>query len=146
MTASETTTDLGAYVKRFSRASVLVVGDAMLDRYVYGEVTRVSPEAPVPILTAIVSVVTWRAFYGRTEALPFIGGILLFLLAYLGIGISIFPMIVPGQFSLREAASSPRTQAFLLVGTLALLPIIFMYTGWSYWVFRGKVRSNTGYH
>lgn len=51
MTASETTTDLGAYVKRFSRASVLVVGDAMLDRYVYGEVTRVSPEAPVPILT-----------------------------------------------------------------------------------------------
>ena len=43
--------DLGAHVKRFSRASVLVVGDAMLDRYVYGEVTRVSPEAPVPILT-----------------------------------------------------------------------------------------------
>jgi len=43
--------DLGAHVKRFSRASVLVVGDAMLDRYVYGDVTRVSPEAPVPILT-----------------------------------------------------------------------------------------------
>jgi D-beta-D-heptose 7-phosphate kinase/D-beta-D-heptose 1-phosphate adenosyltransferase len=43
--------DLGSYVKRLSRASVLVVGDAMLDRYVYGEVTRVSPEAPVPILT-----------------------------------------------------------------------------------------------
>jgi D-beta-D-heptose 7-phosphate kinase / D-beta-D-heptose 1-phosphate adenosyltransferase len=32
------------------RASVLVVGDVMLDRYVYGEVTRISPEAPVPIL------------------------------------------------------------------------------------------------
>jgi D-beta-D-heptose 7-phosphate kinase/D-beta-D-heptose 1-phosphate adenosyltransferase len=43
--------DLGAHVKRFSRASVLVVGDAMLDRYVYGNVNRVSPEAPVPILT-----------------------------------------------------------------------------------------------
>lgn len=51
MSIADTTTDLGAYVKRFSRASVLVVGDAMLDRYVYGEVTRVSPEAPVPILT-----------------------------------------------------------------------------------------------
>src|SRR5271163_3259993 len=50
MTISETTTDLGAYVKRLSRASVLVVGDAMLDRYVYGEVERVSPEAPVPVL------------------------------------------------------------------------------------------------
>jgi D-beta-D-heptose 7-phosphate kinase/D-beta-D-heptose 1-phosphate adenosyltransferase len=43
--------DLADYVKRLSRASVLVVGDAMLDRYVYGEVNRVSPEAPVPILT-----------------------------------------------------------------------------------------------
>jgi len=43
--------DLAEYVKRLSRASVLVVGDAMLDRYVYGEVTRISPEAPVPILT-----------------------------------------------------------------------------------------------
>jgi len=51
MTSSDMTTDLGASVKRFSRASVLVVGDVMLDRYVYGEVTRVSPEAPVPILT-----------------------------------------------------------------------------------------------
>jgi D-beta-D-heptose 7-phosphate kinase/D-beta-D-heptose 1-phosphate adenosyltransferase len=51
MTIDETTSDLGAHVKRFGKASVLVVGDAMLDRYVYGDVTRVSPEAPVPILT-----------------------------------------------------------------------------------------------
>lgn len=42
---------LGAHVKKLSRASVLVVGDVMLDRYVYGTVARVSPEAPVPILT-----------------------------------------------------------------------------------------------
>jgi D-beta-D-heptose 7-phosphate kinase/D-beta-D-heptose 1-phosphate adenosyltransferase len=42
--------DLGEAVRRLGRASVLVVGDAMLDRYVYGEVSRVSPEAPVPIL------------------------------------------------------------------------------------------------
>jgi len=51
MTMADTTIDLGACVKRLARASVLVVGDAMLDRYVYGEVERVSPEAPVPILT-----------------------------------------------------------------------------------------------
>lgn len=43
--------DLAAHVRKFHRASVLVVGDAMLDRYVYGTVSRVSPEAPVPILT-----------------------------------------------------------------------------------------------
>ena len=38
------------------------------------------------------------------------------------------------------------TQAFLLVGTLVLLPVILMYTGWSSWVFRGKVRADIGYH
>jgi cytochrome bd ubiquinol oxidase subunit II len=55
-------------------------------------------------------------------------------------------MIVPYHFTLWEAASSERTQAFLLVGTLVLLPVILMYTGWSYWVFRGKVRADAGYH
>jgi len=38
-------------IHRLARASVLVIGDAMLDRYVYGRVSRVSPEAPVSILT-----------------------------------------------------------------------------------------------
>ncbi|HEY0206280.1 MAG TPA: D-glycero-beta-D-manno-heptose-7-phosphate kinase [Acetobacteraceae bacterium] len=45
------TADLAECVRRLSRTSVLVVGDAMLDRYVYGAVHRVSPEAPIPILT-----------------------------------------------------------------------------------------------
>jgi len=43
--------DLGEAVRQLKRASVLVVGDAMLDRYVYGQIKRISPEAPVPILT-----------------------------------------------------------------------------------------------
>ena len=50
-----------------------------------------------------------------------------------------------GQLTLWEAASSPRTQAFLLVGTLFLLPVILTYSGWPYWVFRGKVRADVGY-
>jgi cytochrome d ubiquinol oxidase subunit II len=66
--------------------------------------------------------------------------------SYIGIAISLWPNIVPYRFSLWQAASSQSTQAFLLVGTLFLLPIILMYTGWSYWVFRGKVRADTGYH
>ena len=38
-------------VRRLSRTSVMVIGDVMLDRYVYGMVERISPEAPIPILT-----------------------------------------------------------------------------------------------
>ena len=65
---------------------------------------------------------------------------------FLGIAISLWPMIVPYHYTLWQAASSPGTQAFLLIGTLFLLPVILMYTAWSYWVFRGKARGDVGYH
>jgi len=52
----------------------------------------------------------------------------------------------PVPVTLWQAAASQSTQAFLLVGTLVLLPVILMYSGWSYWVFRGKVRADVGYH
>jgi rfaE bifunctional protein kinase chain/domain len=41
---------LGDLKKRLQRARVLVVGDAMLDRYLFGDVERISPEAPVPVV------------------------------------------------------------------------------------------------
>ncbi|THF57825.1 cytochrome d ubiquinol oxidase subunit II [Ollibium composti] len=102
--------------------------------------------APVPIVTALLALVEWRALNGKAEALPFVAAIGLFLLSYLGIAISLWPMIVPHRYTLWEAASADNTQAFLAVGTLFLLPVILMYTGWSYWVFRGKVRADIGYH
>ena len=102
--------------------------------------------SPVPIATAAVALFAWRALGSRAERAPFAVAIGLFVLSYLGIAISLYPMIVPYHFSLWDAASSERTQAFLLVGTLPLLPVILMYTGWSYWVFRGKVRADIGYH
>jgi D-beta-D-heptose 7-phosphate kinase/D-beta-D-heptose 1-phosphate adenosyltransferase len=43
-------TDWLAAVRRLSRTSVCVIGDVMLDRYVYGRVERVSPEAPIPVV------------------------------------------------------------------------------------------------
>ena len=67
-------------------------------------------------------------------------------MSYLGIAISLWPMVVPRHYTFWEAASAPSTQVFLLVGTLFLLPVIMMYTAWSYWVFRGKVRADIGYH
>ena len=50
-TPDQATPDLAAAVRLLSHASVLVIGDVMLDRYVYGQVARISPEAPVPILS-----------------------------------------------------------------------------------------------
>ena len=102
--------------------------------------------SPVPIVTALVAYAEWRALAGETETGPFAGAVGLFALSYVGVAISLWPMIAPPHITLWQAASSPSTQAFLLVGTLFLLPVILMYTGWSYWVFRGKVRGDIGYH
>jgi cytochrome d ubiquinol oxidase subunit II len=102
--------------------------------------------APVPLITAALVWYEWRSLNDRSEYAPFIAALALFGMAYLGIAISLWPMIVPRHFTLEQAAASESTQAFLLIGTLALLPIILIYTAWSYWVFRGKVRADIGYH
>ena len=102
--------------------------------------------APVPVITALIALAEWHALGREYEFVPFLAGIGLFLMSYVGIAISLWPMIVPYQYTLWQAASSSSTQAFLLIGTLFLLPVILMYTGWSYWVFRGKVRGDLGYH
>jgi cytochrome bd ubiquinol oxidase subunit II len=92
--------------------------------------------APVPILTTVIAWLAWRAFAGwGGDASAFLAAIGLFLMSYLGIAISLWPMIVPGHYTLWQAASSPSTQAFLLIGTLMLLPVILMYT----------VRGDIGY-
>lgn len=45
-------TDLDALLARFQNLRVIVAGDLMVDEYVWGHVTRVSPEAPVPVVDA----------------------------------------------------------------------------------------------
>jgi cytochrome bd ubiquinol oxidase subunit II len=102
--------------------------------------------SPVPLITAALVVYAWHSLRSASEYGPFSAGLGLFVMSYLGIAISLWPMIVPGHFTLYQAAASQSTQAFLLVGTLFLLPIVLVYTAWSYWVFRGKVRADIGYH
>jgi cytochrome bd ubiquinol oxidase subunit II len=102
--------------------------------------------APVPLITAGLILYAWRSLNDKSEYAPFIAGLGLFVMSYIGIAISLWPMIVPGHFTLDQAAASESTQAFLLIGTLVLLPIILVYTGWSYWIFRGKMRADIGYH
>jgi len=102
--------------------------------------------APVPLITALLGAMEWRAFGRDYELLPFAGAIGLFLMSFIGLAISLWPMVVPYHYTLRQAASSSSTQAFLLIGTLFLLPVILMYSAWSYWVFRGKVRADLMHH
>ena len=45
--------DVLKYLDRFSSKRIVVIGDVMLDKYIVGRVRRISPEAPVPVVTVI---------------------------------------------------------------------------------------------
>jgi cytochrome d ubiquinol oxidase subunit II len=101
--------------------------------------------APVPLLVALIAGALLQALRRRAEVLPFVLGIALFVLSYAGLAVSLWPNVVPPAISIWDAAAAPASQAFLLVGVVALMPVILGYTAYSYWVFRGKV-TDAGYH
>ena len=74
------------------------------------------------------------------------GGFLAFLSGYLGLAVSFLPFVVPYSITYEDAASSPAALGLMLIGTLVLLPVILGYTAWVYWIFRGKVGADAGYH
>ena len=99
----------------------------------------------VPLLTAITAFVLFHSLRKRHRYLPFLLSLGLFLLGMIGLGISIWPYVVPDSVTIWDAAAPERSQTFMLVGTVVILPVILAYTGWAYWVFRGKVGTE-GYH
>jgi cytochrome bd ubiquinol oxidase subunit II len=102
--------------------------------------------APVPIAVAAVTVALLRALANRLDTQPFFLTLALFALSYAGLGISMFPYIVPQSIDIWQAAAPRNSQLFMLFGVAVLIPLILIYTAWAYWVFRGKVRPGHGYH
>jgi cytochrome d ubiquinol oxidase subunit II len=101
--------------------------------------------AQVPLLVAITAFLLFRSLRRGHERAPFFLTLALFGLSMLGLGISIWPDVIPGRVSIWDAAAPEKSQIFMLAGTAVLVPMILAYTGWAYWVFRGKV-AGEGYH
>ncbi len=108
---------------------------------------------PAMIFSAVVPLLVLACAYGLYTGLrdesdyrPFLSSLALFILCFIGLGISFYPYIVPPSLSIWDAAAPDKSLGFLLVGTLALMPLILAYTAYSYWVFRGKVDPHEGYH
>ncbi|HEY5721653.1 MAG TPA: cytochrome d ubiquinol oxidase subunit II [Allosphingosinicella sp.] len=101
--------------------------------------------APMPLLVGACFWLGWRSLSGPRDRAPFLWSLTLFGLTLAGLGISIWPYVVPGRVTIWEAAAPHSSQAFMLVGSAVLIPMILAYTAWSYWVFRGKVGEG-GYH
>jgi cytochrome d ubiquinol oxidase subunit II len=102
--------------------------------------------APIPIAVAAVTLLLLRAIANKLDYQPFFLSLALFLLSYAGLGVSMWPHIVPQSVTIWQAAAPDGSLYFMIVGVAVLVPIILAYTAWAYWVFRGKVDPNTGYH
>ncbi|MCC3719131.1 cytochrome d ubiquinol oxidase subunit II [Rouxiella badensis] len=101
---------------------------------------------PVPVLVLLVSFFIVKAVNRNAHYSPFILTLVLVFLGYSGLGISVWPNIIPPSITFWQAASPPASQGFILVGALIIIPIILFYTFWGYHVFRGKVTPDQGYH
>jgi len=99
----------------------------------------------VPLLTAIIAYFLFRGLTKRREVAPFILSLALFLFGTAGLGVTMWPYVVPETLTIWEAAAPEKSQIFMLFGVAVTMPLILAYTGWAYWVFRGKVGSE-GYH
>ncbi|MBT0727701.1 cytochrome d ubiquinol oxidase subunit II [Rosenbergiella australiborealis] len=101
---------------------------------------------PVPVLVILSGIGILRAVKRRADYAPFLLTLCIIFLGFTGLGISVWPNIIPPSVTIWQAASPPQSQGFMLIGGLLVIPVILMYTFWSYYVFRGKISEDEGYH
>jgi cytochrome d ubiquinol oxidase subunit II len=100
---------------------------------------------PIPFASLVLIILIWRDLRTGREVRPFLLSLGVFLTAYLGLGISLWPFAVPFAITFRQAAAVPESQSLLLVGTVILLPLVLGYTAYCYYLFRGKASHETAY-
>ena len=100
----------------------------------------------VPALILALAVLMFSGLRSGHDTWPFLSALSIFVLSFIGIGVSFYPHIVPPSLTIWDAAAPDKSLLFVLVGAAVLIPMILAYTAYSYWVFRGKVDPNEGYH
>ena len=131
--------------------ATLAVNPQVSDRWglsmTHVDLRRLAPLSPAPIAGAIALIALFvTANRERARFGPYLSAAAVFLSGYAGLALSIAPNIVPYAVPLKDAAARDDSLAFMLAGVSVLLPIILIYTGYAYWVFRGKVSVEDGYH
>ena len=100
---------------------------------------------PMPLGSILLIVTIWRDLHSGREFRPFFLSLGLFLAGYIGLGVSLWPYMVPFDITFRQAAAAPESQSLLLVGAVVMLPVVLASTGYCYYIFRGKTSHETGY-
>ena len=108
---------------------------------------QVAALAPVPILVALFVILLLRSLFAHgRDWVPFVLALGLFGLCFAGLGASMWPYVIPAEVTIWDAAAPRSSQLFMFVGAAVLIPLILAYSGYAYWVFRGKLDPDQGYH
>ncbi len=102
--------------------------------------------AYVPLLVMGCIWLLYNGLQNGKDVQPFLASLGLFIFSFIGLGVSFYPYIVPPSLTIHDTAAPEISLWFMMPGVLVLVPIILAYTSYSYWVFRGKVSNNSGYH
>lgn len=100
---------------------------------------------PIPVLTAILFGVLIYGLKTGKEYLPFLSSLLIFTMGFIGLAVSLWPFAVPYDFTIWDAAAANESLSLMLIGVVIMLPIILGYTGYCYYIFRGKVSDEHTY-
>ncbi|MBU2983648.1 cytochrome d ubiquinol oxidase subunit II [Lentibacter algarum] len=100
----------------------------------------------VPVVMLGLVWVFFTSLNDGKDLQPFLSALGFFVVSFIGIGISFYPMMVPPSLTIWQVAAPDSSLAFALVGAVVLVPIILAYTAYAYWVFRGKIDPAEGYH
>jgi len=95
--------------------------------------------ALIPLLGLALIGGLYYSLIKQYERLPFILTLLIFLLSFLGLGLIIFPYIIPPSITIYQAAASPSALVFMITFIGVLIPIMLFYNIYNYVVFRGKI-------
>lgn len=99
----------------------------------------------VPLLVILSVVMIYYGIVLKRERQPFLMSIALFILGFIGLLINTWPYIVPRTITFKQAAAVPESLSLMLVAVLIVLPVILFYTGYCYYIFRGKVKIEDMY-
>lgn len=100
----------------------------------------------VPVMLLGAGYVFLRGLREERDHWPFLASLAMFVLSFVGLGISFYPYMVPPNLTIWDVAAPDESLWFLLAGALVLIPMILAYTVYAYWVFRGKIDPDHGYH
>lgn len=99
----------------------------------------------LPVITFGSMIMLYLAIDGKNEAKPLLLAYVIFACGFIGLGLSVYPWIVPYEVTLAQAAAASTSLSLLLIGAAIMLPVILAYTAFCYYVFRGKASHETHY-